>query len=134
MRGQNPEPLEGWPWSLTEYEVAYIAAFRVRPSRAGSWSRDPHGEALLDQESAGVLSQVAAPKQGTRRGMPAVVFFPVAGALLVFALAAGLGSVLISPQVASAEGHLAELVDELESSAAWIEAISAEIREDYLAP
>ncbi|MEL4317932.1 hypothetical protein WJX64_02855 [Leifsonia sp. YIM 134122] len=52
-RGVNPAPDTGWSWYLTDYEIAYIHQFNVRPVREG-WTGSPEEIARLDQEADGV--------------------------------------------------------------------------------
>jgi hypothetical protein len=63
-RGVNEPPHAGWPWHLTEYEVEYVRAFRVRPVRGHGWQPNQRDEDRLDQEAEGILVGLS------RRGRP----------------------------------------------------------------
>lgn len=54
IRGHNPEPEIGWPWCLTEYEIAYVRLFNARPIRGANWDGSPEDEVRLDQEADGI--------------------------------------------------------------------------------
>lgn len=54
VRGKNPKPRGGWNWSLTDYEVAYVREFRVRPKRDASWVENDADEARLDAEAKAI--------------------------------------------------------------------------------
>ncbi|KQO98495.1 hypothetical protein [Leifsonia sp. Leaf264] len=55
-RGVNPAPDTGWSWYLTDYEIAYIHQFNVRPVRE-DWPGTPEEIARLDQEADGVRAR-----------------------------------------------------------------------------
>ena len=54
IRGENPEPPDGWSWSLTDYEIEYVRQFNVRPPRIGGWKPDDASEKRLDDEADGI--------------------------------------------------------------------------------
>ncbi|TFB76473.1 hypothetical protein E3O06_03770 [Cryobacterium glaciale] len=64
-RGVNPIPPDGWPWHLTDYEVDYVRAFKVRPVREG-WPGTPEENYRLDQEAYGVQVNAVGPAPGRR--------------------------------------------------------------------
>ena len=131
VRGVNPEPIEGWPWCLTDYEIAYIKEFRVRPVREGTWAGRPEQEALLNAEAEGVVSGPPVAQPRTRRDIPRSVFFPVVGVVLLVCIASIVATLLARDQLSLLESRSAEIADELKSSNSWIDSLSAEIREDY---
>lgn len=59
-RGVNVAPEGGWSWGLTDYEVAYVREFSVRPVREG-WPGTPEHTARLDQEADGIRRLPAPP-------------------------------------------------------------------------
>lgn len=86
-RGQNPEPEGGWPWSLTDYELAYIREFNARPVREG-WTGTDRDEDRLDDEAEGIRANRPAAAREHRTIRRSVVL-SVSGALLAVALASG---------------------------------------------
>jgi hypothetical protein len=65
----NPQPPDGWSWSLSPYEVAYVERFRVRPVREGATESQTIKDSL-DAEAAGILdlerARVRRPGWGSR--------------------------------------------------------------------
>jgi len=89
IRGENPEPLGGWPWHLTDYEIEYICAYNSRPVRTG-WPADEKTERRLDDEAAGV--RLTRPKKARRALHRAWLTMPAA--LLAGAIALGILAIL----------------------------------------
>ena len=86
IRGENPVPGDGWPWSLTDYEVAYVQEFNSRPARPG-WDGVERDEARLDDEAAGIrLEKSRRPRLTVRRSL--VLVLSLALMLTGFAFAA----------------------------------------------
>lgn len=54
VRGENPRPADGWSWHLSEYEVAYVSEYNVRPMRDETWAGSSASDATLDLEAEGV--------------------------------------------------------------------------------
>lgn len=104
VRGQNPEPSEGWPWNLTAFEVEYIIEFNVRPMRPSGWG-DAAAEQRLDEEAEGVKEhrKVAALRRKTWPLAPVMIIF--CGTLVASLALSGLAifehqeSIKISDQV-----------------------------------
>src|SRR5690554_1432595 len=67
QRGFNPVPLDGWPWSLTEYEISYVTAFGVRPHREGRVGDDAQAQSL-DKEAEFLLKNLTASSSGSAAG------------------------------------------------------------------
>ncbi|GAA1214989.1 hypothetical protein [Rhodoglobus aureus] len=85
QRGQNPEPEDGWAWSLSDYEIAYVREFNARPPRDG-WIGSERDEARLDDEANGIRAGAAnRPRRLVRRSLVLVV----GGVLVVCGLVAG---------------------------------------------
>ncbi|WP_022881841.1 hypothetical protein [Gryllotalpicola ginsengisoli] len=76
VRGENPEPESGWSWYLTDYEIAYIREFNVRPPRGGAWQATPEAEYRLETEAEGIRQKTFVTaktpwrKQRVRRSWP----------------------------------------------------------------
>lgn len=96
VRGVNSEPDTGWPWHLTEYEVAYVQAFNARPVRGESWAGSDDEERRLEQEADGIRAHMAAvprPPHRVRRNWPWVTG---AAVLLLVAAAGIVGGALLT--------------------------------------
>ncbi len=108
-RGVNPPPDNGWSWHLTEYEVAYIEAFNVRPVRDKTWILSPENEARLDQEADGVRRFKTKKSKPVIpwRGRTASIRWPW---ILAIVIALAVASVLttLSIQNVLQVGHLAD--------------------------
>jgi hypothetical protein len=87
IRGSNPRPSSGWHWSLSDYEVLYVEAYRVRPPRDETWLGTSIDEARLDAEAAGIIREKSKKaKRGTYRLSLLLAYcaiFLVIGAILL---------------------------------------------------
>jgi hypothetical protein len=101
VRGNNPKPSSGWPWSLTDYEVAYITAFNARPVREDGWAGDTSAEVRLDQEAEGVRRTISTPKASWWR-LPVGRRWPWITAWLVLLAAAVVFTTLATLQMVDA--------------------------------
>lgn len=133
VRGVNPEPSGGWPWCLTEYEVAYVREYQVRPMREGSWVGNPEKDRRLDDEAAGVLLNSNTVRNAPS-GMPASVFASIAAALALLVIGAGLAAVWIQGQTDTLNERSAEISEELDLSMNWIDTFTEELSEDFIVP
>lgn len=134
VRGVNPEPSGGWPWCLTDYEIAYIAEYRVRPVREGSWAGNPEQEALLKEEAAGALNQASARRRPSRAGMPALVFVPIAGLLVLLTMGMVLATFWVRGQIADLDSRLGVISESVDSSNGQIDWVGAKIKGEFIVP
>lgn len=96
VRGWNPEPPGGWPWCLSDYEVAYVGQFGVRPRRGENWRGSPRDEQSLDDEATelhrrttSTPAPVTAPPRRVRRTWPWVTVNIILGAMIAAGITAG---------------------------------------------
>ncbi|GAA2007711.1 hypothetical protein [Microbacterium ulmi] len=97
VRGENPEPDDGWPWYLTDYEIAYIREWNVRPPRSGSWVATKDAEHRLETEADGVRQRrgvVTSEPWGRRRVGHPWAWFVASAVLVLVGVVAGTGAVL----------------------------------------
>lgn len=91
IRGFNPAPVAGWSWCLTDYEVAYVTKFGVRPVRDSTWLGSPEDETRLDMEATVLAGQKKKPgndAQFTVKNLVVVSSLLVLASLVVLGFAA----------------------------------------------
>lgn len=112
VRGQNPEPEEGWSWALSEYEVQYVREFNARPPRNSVWSADTASEIRLEREAEGVREVFRGHKKRKRRWPLVPVVFVIGLLTIGTGVTATLGYLdyqetkNVMEQVQSVEGQL----------------------------
>lgn len=113
VRGVNPEPVTGWPWHLTEYEVAYVQEFNVRPPRSATWSGTGEDERRLEQEADGIRTRhISSHSSRVRRNWPWVTAATVMILLAVSSAAAGIALISDTQDL----HHRTELIEEYMSN------------------
>jgi len=112
VRGSNPAPDGGWPWFLTDYEIAYIQEWNVRPPRGDGWGSTPEAEHRLETEAEGIRSRrrtAAEVRWGKRRVRHSRPWITISALLLVCAVGAGVLGLQTYQQMRTVEQQTASL-------------------------